>query len=424
MAGVFEDQIVDAARNTAPAPSGGGSDRPVISVVMPCLNEEASVAYCVDLALKGIARTGLPGEVVVSDNGSTDNSVAVATAAGARVVHATKRGYGNAYMKGFEEARGDFIVMGDSDSTYDFSQLDKLITPLQDGYEYVLGSRFAGKILPGAMPWMHRYVGNPVLTGILNTFFHLNSSDAHSGMRAFTRSAYERMDLRCEGMEFASEIVMKAARNKLRITEVPITYYPRTGDSKLHSLRDGWRHLRFMLLHAPRYLFLVPGLVFLTLGIIGQIALLPGTLSIGGHALDSHFSVLFTLLSIVGFQIVVFGVFANVYGYTRGVMGADERVYQWVRRRVTLERGLVVGGLVFLAGFAVDAFVLVDWLNSDFGPLNQMKLALLGMTLMVLGVQTAFASFFVSLLSLEQVDSAGTVEAATEQVPAATGVVV
>ena len=422
MTGVFEDEIVDATRNTASAPSAGGQ-RPVISVVMPCLNEEASVAYCVALALKGIAKTGLPGEVVVSDNGSTDNSVAVAKAAGARVVHATKRGYGNAYRKGFEEARGDFIVMGDSDSTYDFSQLDKLITPLQEGYDYVLGSRFAGKILPGAMPWSHRYVGNPVLTGILNTFFHLNSSDAHSGMRAFTRSAYERMDLRCEGMEFASEIVMKAARNKLRITEVPITYHPRTGDSKLHSLRDGWRHLRFMLLHAPRYLFLVPGLVLLTLGIIGQIALLPGTLSIGGHALDSHFSVLFTLLSIVGFQIVVFGVFANVYGYTRGVMGADERIYLWVRRRVTLERGLVVGGLVFLAGFAVDAFVLADWLQRDFGPLNQMKLALLGMTLMVLGVQTAFASFFVSLLSLEHVDSAGTVEAATEQVPVSASVV-
>ena len=241
----------------------GGADKtaaPLVSVVMPCLNEEATIGRCVAKAWRGIELAGVPGEVIVADNGSTDRSPEIAAAAGARVIHQPKRGYGNAYLAGFAAARGRYLVMGDADDTYDFGEVGRFIVPLREGgYDYVLGSRFKGKILPGAMPWHHRWIGNPVLTWILNRLFGLHASDAHSGMRAFTREAYERMRLQSPGMEFASEIVINAAKARLRVTEVPITYYPREGESKLRSFRDGWRHLRYMLLYSPDWLFLAPG---------------------------------------------------------------------------------------------------------------------------------------------------------------------
>jgi glycosyltransferase involved in cell wall biosynthesis len=220
-----------------------------ISIVMPCLNEEKAIARCIAWAQEGLLKTGLPGEIIVADNGSSDRSVEIAREAGARVVHQPLRGYGNAYHKGFAASSGTYIVMGDADETYDFREIDRLISPLRNGYDYVLGSRFGGSIMPGAMPWTHRYIGNPLLTLILNLLFGLKSSDAHSGLRAFTRDAYLRMNLTCPGMEFASELVVKAAQARLRVAEVPITYYPRAGASKLHALRDGWRHLRFMFVY-------------------------------------------------------------------------------------------------------------------------------------------------------------------------------
>jgi glycosyltransferase involved in cell wall biosynthesis len=381
------------------------SDEPDISVVMPCLNEERSVGICVERALEGIRRTNLTGEVIVCDNGSTDDSVAVAAAAGARVVHQPERGYGNAYRRGFEAARGRYVVMGDSDLSYDFSELHRLVESLQTGgYHYVLGSRFAGKILPGAMPWSHRYIGNPVLTGILNRFFDLKTSDAHSGMRAFTREAYERMGCRTKGMEFASEIVINAAKAGLNVGEVPITYHPRIGESKLRSMRDGWRHLRFMLLLCPKYLFVIPGIAMLLLGILGQVALLPGPLPLGFHALDMHFSALFALLSIVGYQVVLFGVFANTYARTHR-LDRPNRLLDWIERDLTLEYGLVLGLGLFLVGLTIDSVILARWLASDLGPLNEMRPALLAMTFIVIGLQTAFASFFLGVLRMGVADS-------------------
>lgn len=231
-------------------PSQGTGEVVDLSVVMPCLNEEESVSWCVERAWQGIECTGLQGEVVVCDNGSVDHSVEVAERAGARVVHEAKRGYGRAYLAGIEASVGGMIVIGDSDCSYDFFELHRLIGPLLEGYDYVLGSRFTGTILPGAMPFLNRYLGNPVLTALLNSLFGLHTSDAHSGMRAFTRSAYERMGLQCEGMEFASEIVIAAARARLRVTEVPIAYHPRLGRSKLRRWRDGARHVQFMLAEA------------------------------------------------------------------------------------------------------------------------------------------------------------------------------
>jgi glycosyltransferase involved in cell wall biosynthesis len=381
------------------------SDEPDISVVMPCLNEERSVGICVERALEGIRRTNLTGEVIVCDNGSTDDSVAVAAAAGARVVRQPERGYGNAYRRGFEAARGRYVVMGDSDLSYDFSQLHRLVESLQTGgYDYVLGSRFAGEILPGAMPWSHRYIGNPVLTGILNRFFNLKTSDAHSGMRAFTREAYERMGCRTKGMEFASEIVINAAKAGLNVGEVPITYHPRIGESKLRSMRDGWRHLRFMLLLCPKYLFVIPGIAMLLLGVLGQVALLPGPLPLGFHALDMHFSALFALLSIVGYQVVLFGVFANTYARTHR-LDRPNRLLDWIERDLTLEYGLVLGLGLFLVGLSIDSVILARWLASDLGPLNEMRPALLAMTFIVIGLQTAFASFFLGVLRMGVADS-------------------
>jgi glycosyltransferase involved in cell wall biosynthesis len=374
--------------------------RPVvdISVVMPCLNEEGSVGICVAKAFEGIRKTGLVGEVVVSDNGSTDRSVAVAEAAGARVVHQPERGYGNAYLKGFAEARGRYIVMGDSDDTYDFRALDDLVEPLTRGYDYVLGSRFGGQIQKGAMTFSHRYIGNPVLTAILNRFFGLKSSDAHSGMRAFTREAYERMALRCEGMEFASEIVIKAGRARLKVAEVPIVYHPRIGETKLNTFRDGWRHLRFMLLLCPQWLYVVPGVVLFLLGMIGQTVLLEHV-SVGGRNLSVHFSALFALCAILGAQALSFGTFARTYGATLGL--EDEgRMQRWVQHEFTLERGLLTGAVFFLFGFVIDAIVLSDWLGNHMGALDAMRPALYAMTFMVLGVQVVFTSFFLGLFRM------------------------
>jgi glycosyltransferase involved in cell wall biosynthesis len=371
-----------------------------VSVVMPCLNEADSVGICVSKALEGIRRTGLHGEVIVSDNGSTDGSATVARQAGARVVLQPRRGYGNAYLKGFSEARGRFVVMGDSDDTYDFTQLDRLIEPLRDGMsDYVLGSRFGGEILKGAMTWSHRYVGNPILTGVLNCFFGLKSSDAHSGMRAFTREALDRMGLCCEGMEFASEIVVKAARAELRLSEVPITYHPRIGESKLNGIRDAWRHLRFMLLLCPTYLFILPGLVFFLLGLIGQSVLLVGSVSVGHHSLQVHFSILFALLTLAGSQAVIFGVFARTYAKSIGLEGPSA-VSDWVERDFSLERGLLVGALFVLAGLGIDTGILVEWINSNLGALDAVRPALYALTLLVLGLQFIFAAFFLSLFQV------------------------
>jgi glycosyltransferase involved in cell wall biosynthesis len=372
-----------------------------VSVVMPCLNESDSVGICVRKALEGIRRSGLTGEVVVSDNGSTDGSPSIAREAGARVVLQPRRGYGNAYLKGFSEAHGRFVVMGDSDDTYDFTELNQLVQPLQDGTsDYVLGSRFGGKILKGAMTWSHRYIGNPILTGVLNQFFGLRSSDAHSGMRAFTREALDRMGLCCEGMEFASEIVVKAAQAELRVTEVPITYHPRIGESKLNGLRDAWRHLRFMLLLCPKYLFIVPGMFFFLLGFIGQSALLVGSVSVGHHSLQVHFSILFALLTLAGSMAVIFGVFARTYAKSIG-LDKPSATSDWVERDFSLERGLVVGALFIFTGLGVDLGILVEWINRNLGALDAVRPAIYSLTLLVLGLQFVFAAFFLSLFHVK-----------------------
>ena len=368
-----------------------------ISVVMPCLNEENSVGLCVGKAWEGIRRTGLRGEVIVSDNGSTDNSVAVAEAAGARVVHQPRRGYGNAYIKGFGAARGDIIVMGDSDDSYDFTALPDVVRPLYDGADYVLGSRFAGQIRQGAMTWSHRYVGNPVLTTILNVLFKLKVSDAHSGFRAFTRRALDKMALQCEGMEFASEIVVKAARADLRVAEVPITYHRRIGESKLNSLKDGWRHLRFLLLLSPDYLFVLPGITCVGIGLLSQLAFL--SLASGSSALTVK--ILLALVTLAGSQLLTFGLFAKTYAKSIGLdkMG---RLVAWVERTFTLERGLVCGAGLATVGLALVIHQFVrGWGPVAAGGLSA-STTILGLLSTVLGANLCFDAFFLTMFHLKR----------------------
>ncbi len=372
-------------------------DAPDVSVIMPCLNEAATVGTCVRKAVAALAAAGLKGEVVVADNGSDDGSPRLAAEAGARVVPAAVRGYGAAYLAGLEAARGRYLVLGDADDTYDFGAVPEFVASLAGGADVVLGSRFRGRILPGAMPWLHRYVGNPVLSGILSLFFGTRVSDAHCGLRAMTREASERMRLRSSGMEFASEMVAVALRHGLKVAEIPITYYPRGGHSKLRSFRDGWRHLRFMLLLSPTPLFLVPGLLAVALGLAGLFVLLPGPIHAGTFTFDFHFMFVASALAVLGVQLVFLGLAAKTYARAE----LPERQDRWVDfldRRFTLERGLVVGLAVAAAGLGINAWILWVWLASGRGTLFAVRPALLGLSLVVTGAQIVFGSFFLSVL--------------------------
>jgi glycosyltransferase involved in cell wall biosynthesis len=374
-----------------------------VSVVMPCLNEKDTIGACIELASAALAEAGLSGEVIVADNGSTDGSVDIATASGARVVHQAARGYGAAYMKGIAEARGRYIVIGDSDNTYDFRDLLRLVAALRQDYDLVVGSRFRGTILPGAMPWANRYIGNPLLTGLLNLLFGLRVSDAHSGLRAFSRDAYDRMQLQTTGMEFASEMLIKASMARLRVTEVPITYYPRVGNSKLQPVGDAWRHIRFMLLFSPAYVFLLPGLAALLGGLLLTFALVRGPLYLGRLYVGIHYMVLGSLLAVLGMQMLVFGISARAYAFSENFIKRD-RLVQVFLSRYTLERGLTLGLALGGLGLTLLIYILFRWLLGDasFGALIHLHEAIAASTLTSLGAQIVIASFFISLLSLHR----------------------
>ena len=368
-----------------------------VSVVMPCLNEAATVARCVSKARAALARAGLAGEVIVADNGSTDGSQELAELAGARVVPATPKGYGAAYLAGIAAARGRYLVLGDSDDTYDFDLVPAFVERLRGGDDLVMGSRFAGEIMPGAMPWLHRYIGNPILTGILGVFFGQSVSDVHCGLRALTREAADRMKLRTKGMEFASEMVASAIRGRMKVSEIPITYAPREGESKLRSFRDGWRHLRFMLLLSPTPLFLVPGMAMLALGMLGLGLLAPGPLTVGGVSFDFHFMFVASALAILGVQLLFFGLAAKTYARAE-LIGLEDRWLGFLDRWFTLERGLVLGGALFVAGAVVNLWILTAWLDAGRTALFAVRPALLGLSLLVVGAQAAFGSFLISVV--------------------------
>ncbi len=375
--------------------------RPEVSVVMPCLDEEKTIGICVSKALKALKDSHLKGEVIVVDNGSSDRSVKLAKQAGARVVFQPVKGYGSAYQKGFEEAQGRYIIMGDGDDTYDFSEVPRFYNKLKEGYDLVMGSRLRGQIKKGAMPWLHKHIGNPALSSMLNFFFNTRISDSHCGMRGIRKEAYERLGLRTIGMEFASEMVIKSAKEKLKIAEIPITYYPRRGESKLSSFRDGWRHLRFMLMYSPDYLFIFPGLIMFWLGFFIMALLLKGSVIIGGFSFDIHPMVVGSLLMILGFQVMTTGLFAKSFSVVNGFEKQDIMV-DFIHKHVSLERGVVIGMVVLAGGLAIDIQILLRWLSTSFGELAQLRSAIFGSTLIILGAQAMFSAFFLSMLVIER----------------------
>jgi glycosyltransferase involved in cell wall biosynthesis len=373
-------------------------DELVLSVVIPCLNEAENITEVVTRALNVLEREGIPGEVLVADNRSEDESAELAAAAGARVVHEPRRGYGSAYMAGFHAARGRYIVMADADLTYDFDDIPRFLEELEAGGELVMGDRM-DNIQPGAMPWMHRYIGNPVLSGILNLFFKTGIRDAHCGMRALRRDVLPRLDLRTPGMEFASEMVIRASKEDLDIRELPIHYHPRGGESKLSTFRDGWRHLRFLLVHSPTHLFLIPGAVMAALGaLVSLIVLL--RIDILGRTWDLHTMVAGSLLIIVGSQVVALGLAAHAYATY--FMGAKDPWFDKVRSKLRLEHGLLIGGAIILAGVATAATVVAIWIDRGFGALSDERAMVAAATLIIVGIQVFFSSFLLSILGLRR----------------------
>jgi hypothetical protein len=377
---------------------GSQSDSPLVSVVIPCLNEEQNIEPCVTRALRALEEAGILGEVIVADNASEDRSADLARDAGARVVTEPRRGYGSAYLAGFAAARGRYIVMADADLTYDFGEIPRFVEMLDDGGDLVMGDRM-DNIQPGAMPWLHRYVGNPVLTGVLNLFFRTGVKDAHCGMRAIRSETLPVLDLRTTGMEFASEMVIRASKEKLDIRQLPIEYHPRSGESKLSSFRDGWRHLRFLLVHSPTHLFVVPGVVMTALGTLIAMTVL-FQINVLGRQWDLHSMIAGVLLMIVGTQVVGLGLCAHAYGTY--FMAEKDRWFDEMRARFRLEHGLLLGGLLLLAGLVMAGVIVGTWLNRGLGSLSEERLAIVAATFVIIGLQVIFSSFLLSILGLRR----------------------
>ena len=375
---------------------------PMVSVVIPCLNEVDTIATCVRKAQSALSSIRTSFEIIVADNGSTDGSADAARAAGAIVVPEARRGYGAAYLAGFATARGTYLVMGDGDDTYDFLEVPRFIEPLVRGEaDLVIGDRLSGEIRPGAMSWSHRWIGNPLLSGMLRVLFGTSVHDAHCGMRAFTRDSWQRMRLGALGMEFASEMVVGALRERLRIVELPITYYPRLGESKLQGLRDAWRHTRFMLMFSPSYLFLLPGTLLVVLGAIVIGALIGGPRMFLGRLWDYHPLLFGAAAVILGYNLVLFDLLAKSYSMSAGFA----RPGQWqgpLLRWYSLERGLVLGVLLLALGVADELRIVYQWARSGYGQLMAVREVVLGMAVMVVGLQTVFASFLVGLIRVRR----------------------
>ncbi|HEX3995895.1 MAG TPA: glycosyltransferase family 2 protein [Acetobacteraceae bacterium] len=375
-----------------------------LTILMPCLNEAETLVTCIGKAFSYLERSGVRGEVLVADNGSTDGSQAIAVAAGARIEAIDGKGYGSALLGGIRAARGRYVIMGDSDDSYDFSELDAFVAKLREGHALVMGNRFKGGIRPGAMPLLHRYVGNPVLTTVGRVFFRSPCGDFHCGLRGFERAAILDLDLQAPGMEFASEMVVKATIHNLKITEVPTTLAPdgRSRPPHLRSWRDGWRHLRFLLLFSPRWLFLYPGLGLMAVGVASMVWLLPEPRMVGRITLDIHTLFYASLAVVVGFHSALFYLFARLYGMREGLVPPDERFLR-MTGALTLESGLLVGLLLLLMGIGLAVVALSAWSQAAFGvlsPESAMRLVIPSGTCILLAFQTAYGAFFLSVLEI------------------------
>ncbi|HZS84696.1 MAG TPA: glycosyltransferase family 2 protein [Stellaceae bacterium] len=376
-----------------------------LTILMPCLNEAETLGQCIKTAHGFLMRHGVQGEVLIADNGSTDGSQAIAEMLGARVVPISERGYGAALIGGIRAAAGEYVIMGDSDGSYDFDALMPFLERLRQGYELVMGNRFLGGIAPGAMPALHRYLGNPVLTAIGRLFFGSACGDFHCGLRGFRRDAMLSLDLQARGMEFASEMVVKAATNKLRVAEVPTTLSPdgRSRAPHLRSWRDGWRHLRFMLLFSPRWLFLYPGALLFAVGLAVMGWLIPQPRTVAGITFDLDTLLYASAAVVVGFQSVQFWVFAKIYGGREGIVPVDP-FFRSVMTAATLERGLILALALLTAGLVVSAYALNSWNAAGFGPLatsHIMRLVIPSVTAIILAFQIGYGAFFVSVLEVQ-----------------------
>ncbi|MFQ5526412.1 MAG: glycosyltransferase family 2 protein [Thermoanaerobaculia bacterium] len=378
-----------------------------LSVVIPCLNEAETVGTCIRKAQRAMSEHGIGGEVIVADNGSTDGSRAIAEELGARVVPVGERGYGSALMGGIAAARGQFVIMGDADDSYDFTEVPRFVEKLREGYDIVQGCRLpggGGRVMPGAMPLLHRIWGNPMFTYLVRRMFRAPIRDVYCGLRGFSKETYDRLGLRCTGMEFATEMIIKASVFDRRFAELPITLHPdgRTDQTPhLRTFRDGWRTLRFFLMYSPRWLFLVPGLLLVLLGVVGYGLALPGV-TVFGAALDAHTLLFASLAILIGYQSMQLAVFAKAFAISERLLPPDSRL-GWLFGTVTLERGLVLGVVALLAGLSLLGVAVNQWRLVGFGPLDyprSMRWVIPGVTLSALGVQTVFSSFFLSILGM------------------------
>jgi glycosyltransferase involved in cell wall biosynthesis len=379
-----------------------------LSILMPCLNEAETLAACIEKARLGIQRSGVCAEILVADNGSQDASVQIAEEFGARVVHVGKKGYGNALAGGIHAASGRWIVMGDADQSYDFSETDRFVKKFREGFELVMGCRLpsgGGRIMPGAMPFSHRWLGNPLFSRMARHMFAVPIHDVYCGLRGFTRELYDRLDLRCEGMEFATEMIIKASLHGARISEIPITLHPdgrKTQAPHLRTIRDGWRTLRFFLVLSPRWLFLAPGFFLGLLGLAGYAVALPG-LKIAGVTFDAHTLLFSSLAILMGYQSVLFAICAKTFAINEGLLPKDPRVDRF-SQVIYLERGLAIGALALLAGVILLGAAVLQWKSAHFGRLDYavtMRWVIPGATLTALGFQTILSSFFVSILGMK-----------------------
>jgi glycosyltransferase involved in cell wall biosynthesis len=379
-----------------------------LTILMPCLNEAETLARCIEKAKLGIQRSGVRGEIIIADNGSADDSVEIAEKSGARVVQVSGKGYGRALTGGIQAAAGKWILMGDADDSYDFSEITGFVEKFQEGFDLVMGCRLpigGGTILPGAMPWKNRWIGNPILSFIGRLFFKCPAHDFHCGLRGFTKEAFWKMDLKTTGMEFASEMVIKATFNRLKIAEVPVTLRPdgRSRPPHLKPWRDGWRHLRFMLLFSPRWLFLAPGIILSAAGILFAAALSLGNIKIGGVAFDVGTLAVACMTVIIGFQLVAFAFFTKVFAIAEGLLPDDPK-FSRAFKFFNLEKGIVSGLVVLVAGIILSARAVWIWRQFGFGELSpeeNLRRLIPAATLIVLGVQTIFSSFFMSALGLK-----------------------
>lgn len=376
-----------------------------LSIIIPCLNEEKTLPIVIKKSFSSIQKLHIEGEVIVADNGSTDNSVEIAKKLGARVINVPAKGYGSALIGGMSQAKGKFLIMGDADDSYNFEEIDDFLKYIREGNNLVIGTRLKGKIEKGAMPFLHRYLGTPVLTFILNLLFKTKISDCNCGMRCLTRDAFEKMKLCSTGMEFASEMIIKTGLLKLKVKEIPITLYrdKRDKNPHLNTWRDGWRHLKFMLLYSPLYLFLIPGSVFAIIGLFLMLILIGGPITIFNTVFDYHSALLGSLLCILGYQTINTGIQAKAYAQTQDFKVKDRFIEKFYKI-FPLERGIIMGLLLFLTGFLIDLFILLAWIKAGYKDLSKASLVAFASTLMILGLQTIFSSFFLSLFERKKIN--------------------